>query len=603
VAEPATSEAEVLLAPTLPQVLNGERNDEMTWQPLREERSVPEAIIESLAEGGVRFVLGMPGGYTGPLWKAMHDHPLVRAVQVREESIGSIMAEAYGRLTNQPVVVMGQGEWIVGNAGQGFLEALLGSSPMVILTEMTDWGDFSHHAPYQAGTGDYGTWDARTALAGVTKRVMVSHSPVQAVQHTQLALKHAMTGDPGPVAVVFHSRSLQGAVGPSTKPRIFPTQAYLPPAASVPAEGELAGAAEALLAASRPVIVAGNGVRLSGARSELVELARVLGAPVATTSSGKGVFDESDPLAVGTVGLFGWASANFVVSDADVVLAVGTKLSPSDTASQHTDLIDPARQTVIHIDTEPLNVGWTVPVQQALLGDAAAVLGRLRTLIDDQADGRAQEPSAAAIERIAALPRHTEGPEFDGDDVPFLPQRIVTLIQKSLPKDAIITCDAGENRLFMMQWFRATDEGDYLQPAAGGGMGYAVPAALGARLAHPERPVLAVCGDGGFAMSLHALMTAVQERLPIAIVVFNNGALGWVLHSMGPQAVAASFDSFDHAGIARSIGCDGLQVSSSDELAAALASVGDLKLPLVIDVPTSLTTSFRDVTQRFPDLA
>src|SRR5205085_3383675 len=125
------------------------------------------------------------------------------AVQVREESIGSYMAEAYGRLTGRPLVVMGQGEWIVGNAGQGYMEALLGSSPLVILTEMSDGGPLSHHAPYQSGTGDYGTWDARTALAGVTKRVMVSYNPAQAVQHTQLALKHAMTGDPGPVAVVF----------------------------------------------------------------------------------------------------------------------------------------------------------------------------------------------------------------------------------------------------------------------------------------------------------------------------------------------------------------------------------------------------------------
>ena len=105
----------------------------------------------------------------------------------------------------------------------------------------------------------------------------------------------------------------------------------------------------------------------------------------------------------------------------------------------------------------------------------------------------------------------------------------------------MITCDAGENRLFMMHWFRTAAGGEYLQPAAGGGMGYAVPAAMAARLADPDRPVLAVCGDGGFAMSIHALMTAIQEDLPIAVLVFNNGALGWVLHGMGERAVAANF--------------------------------------------------------------
>ena len=188
----------------------------MTTPPLQEERRVSDAIVDVLAEAGVGFVLGMPGGYTGPIFSGLHGHPTIRTIQVREESIGATMAEAYGRLTGRPLVVMGQGEWIAGNAGQGFLEALLGSSPIVILTEMSDGGALSHHAPYQSGTGDYGTWDARGALAGVTKRVMVSHDPAQAVQHTQLALKHALTGEPGPVAVIFHStRAARAGSGPT----------------------------------------------------------------------------------------------------------------------------------------------------------------------------------------------------------------------------------------------------------------------------------------------------------------------------------------------------------------------------------------------------
>ena len=128
-------------------------------------------------------------------------------------------------------------------------------------------------------------------------------------------------------------------------------------------------------------------------------------------------------------------------------------------------------------------------------------------------------------------------------------------------------------------------------------MGYSVAAALGAKLARPERPVLAVCGDGGFAMSIHALMTAVQARIPITVVVFNNNALGWVLHGMGERAVAAGFDEFDHAAIARSVGCDGVRVTSTDDLRDALSSVADRTIPFVIDVPTSMKTSFRDLAQ------
>jgi len=234
---------------------------------------VSDAIVEVLAEAGVGFVLGMPGGYTGPIFSSLHGHPTIRTIQVREESIGASMAEAYGRLTGRPLVVMGQGEWIAGNAGQGFLEALLGSSPIVILTEMSDGGALSHHAPYQSGTGDYGTWDARSALVGVTKRVMISHDPAQAVQHVQLALKHALTGEPGPVAVVFHSSALRGRVGPDSTPRIYPTAAYLPRPSDAVDSSALAGAVSALDGAARPVIIAGNGVRVGQAWPQLAEMA------------------------------------------------------------------------------------------------------------------------------------------------------------------------------------------------------------------------------------------------------------------------------------------------------------------------------------------
>lgn len=561
------------------------------------DRRVADAIVNVLAEAGVAAVLGMPGGYTGSLFSALHGHPTIRTVQVREESIGSAMAEAYGRLTGRPLVVMGQGEWIAGNAGQGFLEALMGSSPIVILTDLSDGGTLSHHGPYQSGTGDYGAWDARSALAGVTKRVMVSHDAAQAVQHVQLALKHALTGEPGPVAVVFHSASLRGAVGPSSKPRIYATERYLPRPWRGVDHAAVAAAAAALAGADRPVIIAGNGVRVGQATAELAAFARALGIPVVTTASGKGTFPETDPLAGGVMGPFGWPSANELVGSADVVLAVGTKLGPHDTADETVDLLDPARQEMIQIELEPLNAAWTYPVDHVLLGDAAVLVPALLDAIVAHPGRRAEN----GLARVAdALARNDEwsAPEFTSDAVPLAPQRVISVLQEHYGADGCVSCDAGENRLFMMHWYRSqSPDGGYLQPAAGGGMGYAVPAAMAAKLARPDRPSLAVCGDGGFAMSMHALMTAVQEQLPIGVLVLNNGALGWVLHGMGAKAVAASFASFDHAAIARAIGCDSVSVTSVSELREALGRLGDLERPLVIDVPTSLATSFRDVTQ------
>ena len=566
----------------------------LAWQ---EESPVAEAIIEALAQGGVRFVLGMPGGLTGSLWRALHGHPSIRAIQVREEAIGSHMAEAFGRLTGEAAVVMGQGEWIVGNAAQGYLEALLGSSPMVVLTEMSDGGPLSHHAPYQSGSGDYGTWDTRVALAGLTKRVMVSHHPAQAVQHTQLALKHALTGDPGPVAVVYHSSALQGRVVPTSTPRLYDTSAYLPARSGAVDREAVAQAGAVLRAASRPAIVAGNGVRLARAQRHLVRLAEAADAPVATTASGKGVLPESHPLAIGVMGPYGWAAANAVIGDADVILAVGTRLAASDTLNESTSLLDPSRQTMIQVDVEPLNAAWTFPVDHPLVGDAAVVMDALYNVIASHAPSSAASSGRERVSSARQQYDQFDDPLAESDEVPINPQRIISVLEETYPEDGVITCDAGENRLFMMQWYRCKSGGEYLQPAAGGGMGYAVPAAMAAKLASPARTALAVCGDGGFAMSIHALMTAVQEALPIGVLVFNNEALGWVLHGMGEKAVAAHFAPFDHAAVARSIGCDGVRIASVSELRDVLKRLNGLTRPLVIDVPTSLATSFRDVAQ------
>jgi acetolactate synthase I/II/III large subunit len=564
----------------------------MRIDPIATERHTLDAVLEALEDGGVRFVVGMPGGLTMALWSALENHPTIRPVQVREESLAAYMAESFGRLTGQPIVVMGQGEWITGNAGQGYLEALLGSSPIVILTEMSDGSAFSHHAPYQSGTGDYGTWDAERALSGMTKRVMVSHYPAQAVQHTQLALKHALTGDPGPVAVIFATDSLRGSVGPTTEPTIYPTSRYLTGRSRAIDHAAIEEVARAIRLAERPVVLAGNGVRVGQAWQNLEAVARAIDAPVVTTAGGKGVFPETDPLAGGVIGPFGWASANELLGNADLVLIVGSRLSSSDTAEGNPALLDPGRQVLIQADIEPLHTSWTVPMDHVLVGDASVLLDEICKVHGSVAPSR----GSMASERIRHAARLLAPAAVGQPSAPFLARTTIDTIQASIPSETIVTCDAGENRLFMMQWFRSRGRGAYLQPAGGGGMGYAVPAAMGAKLAHPDHPVLAVCGDGGFSMSLHGLMSAVEQNLPIGVVVMNNSALGWVLHG-SRNPVGAVLRDFDLAAIASSLGCDGVRVASLDELRDALRRLSGLSRPLVIDVPTSLETSFKTVLQ------
>ncbi|MCL6595928.1 MAG: thiamine pyrophosphate-binding protein, partial [Firmicutes bacterium] len=159
-----------------------------------------------------------------------------------------------------------------------------------------------------------------------------------------------------------------------------------------------------------------------------------------------------------------------------------------------------------------------------------------------------------------------------------------------------ITCDAGENRIFMTHYYQTKGAGTFVQPAGVGGMGYAIPAALAAKLVYPQRRVVAVCGDGGFAIGLNGLMTAVEEQIPIATVVFNNGALGWVKHGQGERNIACDFADFDHAAIARAVGCGGIRVEHPSQLAPALHEALTSDQPFVVDVRTSLSESFVKVT-------
>jgi acetolactate synthase I/II/III large subunit len=547
---------------------------------------VPHAIAQVLEDAGIEFVFGMPGGRTGAIFDALYDRrDAIRAVLVREEGLATVMADVYARLTGRPGVAMGQGAFLLTNAGMGIVEAYLANSPVLLLSDLSDGAPYSQHAPYQAGTGDYGTWDARNTIAGYTRRVFVAHGPVGAVQDTQLAIKHALASPSGPVAVLYHGGALASEVGPDSSPRLYATSAYLPrERVGAPARAVEAAAAR-LATAARLVILAGNGVRLGRAQKELCALAELLGAPVATTAAGKGVFPETHSLALGVFGNFGLESANKVIGDADVVLAVGTKLGPTDTANENPDLLDPERQTLIQVDREERNAAWTFPAEHSLVGDAALTLARLTELLGGARSRNGhQQYGGFDVE------------ESTSDEVPILPQRLIKELHRALPEDAIVTADAGENRLFMLHFFQTKSRMEYLQPAGVGGMGYAIPAALAAKLVHPDRAAVAVCGDGGFGIAMNGLLTAIEERIPIVVVVFDNSMLGWVRHGQDERPIASGFGSFDYAAIARAMGCHAVRVTEPSDLPRALDSALVAGVPSVVDVVTSGRITFRDVT-------
>jgi len=334
-------------------------------------------------------------------------------------------------------------------------------------------------------------------------------------------------------------------------------------------------------------------VRISQAYEELRQIAETAGLPVGTIVAGKGVFPETHPLALGVFGTFGTPAANACIGEADLVLVLGSKLSPSDTAWANGKLLDPTRQSFIQVDIEPRNASWTFPAEQIVLGDVKMFLGQLHETLRTKTGHR-----RADAEKRVALHRAEQGffnvSEYQSDDKPILPQRVIGELMKNLPENAIVTCDAGENRILMTHFYQVKMAGGFLQAAGSGPMGFAIPAALAAKLVHPDRPVVAVCGDGGFAMTMNGMMTAIEHDIPITTVVFNNNALGWVLHGGGP--FAAEFNDFDHAAIARAMGCNGTRIEDANDLGPALQEALVSRKPTVLDVRTSLKTSFADVT-------
>jgi acetolactate synthase I/II/III large subunit len=395
-------------------------------QPLlNEEVSPSEAIVRVLEQAGINLVFGMPGGNMGAVFNALYDHrETIRSVLVREEARAGVMAEVYGRLTRKPGVVIAQGAFLA-NVTLGAIEGYLSSSPMLLMGDLSDHAPYSAHLPYQSGAGEYGTWDAKQLFSAITKQTIVAYNAPHAVQCTELAIKHAMSGQPGPIAVLYHSQSLRGRVGPETRPFLYGLDSYLPPLAPQADEGAVKEAARVLAAAQRPVIIAGNGVRVSQAYEELAGLVSNVGAGVATTAGGKGTFPETHELALGVCGNFGTSLANAEIGAADVILAVGTKLGVSDFANQNPKLVDPRRQILIQLDIEPRNASWTFPAEIVLIGDAKTAL---RQLIDELIvqSGVSSGKTSAARSRLQIARREHgffDAPELRSDETPILPQR------------------------------------------------------------------------------------------------------------------------------------------------------------------------------------
>ena len=546
-----------------------------------------ELIVQFLQEAGVDAVFGIPGGGTGQIFTHLAGkEPAINTYLTRHEQTAAIMADAYARAAGKPAVIMGQGLFMGSNAAFGIMEAMLSSSPMVVLTDTSD-GGVGQHPANQSGAGEYGSIDLHNIFRAMTKYTTLATSPKEAALGAQLAIKHAVSGRPGPTCLLMRTAAIGGEVDLETPPFIHDTAGYLNTAKPQAAPPDIERAVAILAQSQRPVIVAGNGVHMAGAHDALRQLAEQWQAPIATSYKGKSAIAETHPLAVGMVGIYGQEAANRAVGDADTVLIVGAKLSPQDTVRERPTVFNPRGQRIIQIDIDDRNAGWTFPVDLGLIGDAGSILNQL---VDASVEASA-DSAGGRREWAEALPNRKRAAGFyqdagcDTDAAPALPQRVVRILQETMPADTVYALDAGNNRTWMAHLYQAQQAHTFFCPGGTAGMGWGLPAAVGLQIAYPGRPVVCVTGDGGYMMTVNALSTAMQYRLPIICVVFNDGALGMVRHHQAPgQYIASEFAETDNAAVARGFGCFGAQVSDSWELPAALREAQASGLPAVVDV-------------------
>ena len=539
------------------------------------------AIVDTLNELKVDYAFTLPGlGVTWMLDEFYQTRKQLRVILARGEQVASIMAQVVGRLTGKPGVYMGQGPFASTTGAFGILEAYFAGSPMLVLTDTSCYDGFGMYGVYQTMTGDYGAADVRAVMKTMTKSTYYATEPHEAVYAIQQAYKQASLPRQGPAAVVLKSPIIRREMPQQSRVQLYPAQGYQAVAMPRPDPRAVEALANMLADAQRPVLIVGNGMQNPRGRKLVAQLAEKFGLAVATSYNAKGVVDETSAISVGMLGTWGMKSANAAVKAADTLVVIGASLGADYIRFRDPDFIKPGVQRIAHIDVDPRNAGWVYPVDLAICadgGDAIEALlqhdlgaGLRQARLDWIADVQAAHPVFDQPTRAA------EGMVHNAE--------VIEVLDAFLTPDDMLTLDAGTNRIWATTTLKVRTPGQLVVPGGIGGMGWGAPAAAAVKLVHPEKNVVCLTGDGGFAMTMNVMATCVQENLPITVVVANNSGLGMVRDNLKDRRIAVDFSPTDFAQIARGMGCRGVNANTPEQLAAALKEARGSGIPTVIDV-------------------
>ena len=527
-----------------------------------------QILCESLIKEGVEVIFGYPGGVVLPLFDTFPQYPALRHILVRHEQGAAHAADGYARATGRVGVCLATSGPGATNLVTGIANAHLDSVPMIAIT-----GQVAR--PF-IGKDAFQEVDITGITLPITKHNYLVMEAGQIAQVVKEAFYLARTGRPGPVLI-----DIPKDVFIEQAEFIYPTKVnlpgYNPTLQGHPAQ--IKKAADMINSVSqKPLIIAGRGVTISGAFTELKQLAETARIPVVTTLLGIGCFPESHALSYGMLGMHGMAYANWAVSNADLIIAIGMRMDDRVT-SKVSEFAPKAR--IIHIDIDPAEIGKNVRVDVPIVGDVKKVLIPLIKLIKpiQRTEWLAQLDEWRKQAPLVS-PRLRNSKKLH-------PQFVVRKIYEVTKGDAIVVTGVGQNQMWSAQHFWYDKPNSFISSGGLGTMGFELPASMGAKVGQPDETVWCIAGDGGFQMTLHELATLVQDKIAVKIAILNNGCLGmvrqWQELFYEKRYVDTPLSSPNFVKLAEAYGVPGLKVNRKEEVEPAIEKAMATDGPFLIE--------------------
>jgi acetolactate synthase-1/2/3 large subunit len=538
-----------------------------------------KALIEALKREKVENIFGIIGGALLPIHDVLFDSG-IRHILARHEQGAAHAADGYARVSGKAGVCMATSGPGATNLVTGIANAYLDSSPVIALTGQVN--TYSITSSYMIGRDAFQEADIIGISTPITKYNYQIKSASEIPKVVRMSFHIATTGRPGPVLIDL-PKNIQTEIEQMDFPRNVQIRGYKPNIEPHPIQ--VKKAVKLLLKAERPIILSGGGTITSNASPELVQVAELLMAPVATTFMGKSCFPENHPLSIGNIGMHGTRIANKVILEADVILAIGTRFQDRSTGTLD-DFCPDAK--IIHIDIDAAEIGKNVNVDVPIVADAKLTLKliyqqlvhKIKKIEDSPWIGRVKELKNKFLR------------EMDFGEGDLTSPKLLKELRRILPEKAIVATEVGQNQMWAALHFQTYKPRTFISSGGLGTMGFGFPASIGAKVACPSCPVVDIAGDGSFRMTEQELGTSVTEDIPVIVVILNNSMLGmvaqWQRLFYNRKYAAVKLGSVpDFAKLAQAYGAEGIRVGSLKEFSVAMKKALKNEVTTVIDVPIS----------------